>query len=208
MLGNTKQRWRRGVSRFFKEWVGLFAFAAVVLVSRSSLADHYQVPSESMQPTVQVGDHVLVDKRAYGLRVPFTTLHVTEALPQRGDVIVLESPEDGRVLLKRVVALPGDRVQVKEGELWLDDKSMEVSRSSDSAVEVLSGHPHTLDLSFGGGPDFGPELVPSGKLLVMGDNRGNSHDGRAFGYVERDAVLGRVAGVFVRHGALDWLDLN
>lgn len=204
----SKRPWQRGLGRFLKEWVGLFAFAAVVLVSRSSLADHYQVPSESMLPTVQVGDHVLVDKRAYGVRVPFTTLHLTQGLPLRGDVIVLESPEDSRVLLKRVVALPGDRVQVKDGALWLDGKSTERSHAADSAVEVLSGQAHALDLSFGGGPDFGPEQVPPGKLLVMGDNRGNSHDGRAFGYVERDAVLGQVTGVFVRHGTLRWISVR
>src|SRR4051812_10486418 len=88
--------------------VGLFAF-------RSSLADQYVIPSGSMEPTIQIGDHVLVDKRAYDLRVPFTEIslvHTSE--PRRGDVVVFKDPRDPSIcLIKRLAGLPGDRVQVR-----------------------------------------------------------------------------------------------
>lgn len=122
-----------------------------------------------------------------------TSVYVARtATPQRGDVVVLSSPVDGTVLLKRVVATAGERVDVRGGH-----------------VEV-AGEPVPADpanLAFGGGPDFGPTRVPDGKLLVMGDNRGNSNDGRAFGWVDRDAVLGCAVAVIARHGRLVWIGL-
>jgi signal peptidase I len=112
---------------------------------------------------------VLVSKLAYGLRVPLTERYLVRfAAPARGDVVVLVSPEDGIVLLKRVAAVPGDRVQ-----------------QGGRAV-----------------------TIPPERYLVLGDNRGNSHDGRAFGLVARSAILGRAAGVFWRGGAPTWVRLE
>jgi len=140
----------------------------VALTGRATLADQYHVPSGSMEPTVQVGDRVLVSKIAYGLRVPLTERYLARfAPPACGDVVVLVSPESGEVLLKRVAAVAGDRVE-------------------------LGGH---------------EVIVPPDQFLVLGDNRANSHDGRAFGLVAGRAILGRVKGVFWRHGAPAWRGL-
>jgi signal peptidase I len=166
----------------------------VLLTARASLADHYQVPSGSMQPTVEVGDRLVVLKAAYGIRLPLTQIWLTEAAtPARGDVVVLTSPEDGGVLLKRVVAVEGDRVSVRQGEVVLDGAPV--------------AEPHK-SLLFGGGPDFGPARVPSGRVLVMGDNRGNSHDGRSFGFVAVEAILGRAVAVYLRDGSPGWIPLE
>ncbi len=170
---------------------GLVAFTA-----RASLADHYRVPSASMDPTVRVGDRIVVSKLAYGLRLPATDQYVvTFGSPARGDVVVLEPPETdhlgttvdviGSVLLKRVVAIGGDVVEVRDGHVRIDGEPVDVPEAS---------------FAEGGGPDFGPERVPDGQLLVLGDNRGNSRDGRSFGFVPASRVLGRAVAVFVRDG--------
>lgn len=197
---------RRSVIR---EVVPVLVAMAVVLVARSSLADHYVVPSGSMEPTVRIGDQICVSKIAYGLRVPASQTYVVRgAPPARGDVVVLASPTDGQVLLKRVVAVPGDEVQVEDGRLTIDGVPARVHEAPDGGlVEDLGGRSHPLDEEHGGGPDFGPTRVPADRYLVLGDNRGNSRDGRFFGWVGRDAILGRAVAVCLRDGRPVWRPL-
>ncbi|MDB4997977.1 MAG: Signal peptidase [Myxococcaceae bacterium] len=172
--------------------VTLLATAAVVFTARTSLADHYFVPTGSMEPTVHVGDRIAVNKLAYEVRVPVADVYAFERSgPSRGDVVVLESPEDGRVLLKRVVAVPGDTVAIRDGVAFID------------GVRVVDPHAVT-DTVDGGGPDFGPTRVPEDRYLVLGDNRGNSKDSRMFGFVAGQRILGRALGVFMRDGKVDW----
>jgi signal peptidase I len=175
-----------------KNAVTLLATAAVVFTARTSLADHYFVPTGSMEPTVHVGDRIVVNKLAYGVRVPLAHVYALERDgPSHGDVVVLESPEDGVVLLKRVVAVPGDTVSVRDGAAFIDG--------------VRASDPHAMtSAQDGGGPDFGPTVVPEGRYLVLGDNRGNSKDSRMFGFVARSQVLGRALGVFMRDGKVGW----
>jgi signal peptidase I len=178
-----------------RDVVSLAVLVAGLLAARSSLADHYRVPSGSMRPTVLEGDHILVDKLAYGLRIPLTHTHIVSFDgPARGDVVVLDSPEDGRVLLKRVVALPDDHVEVRDGEIFIDG--------------LPSPHAYSIELADGGGPDFGPIEVPAQSYLVLGDNRGDSRDGRSFGFVSRNAILGRATAIVGRHGRPRFIDLS
>jgi signal peptidase I len=179
--------------------------------ARASLADHYQVPTGSMEPTVVPGDHVCVDKRAYGLRAPLAEGYLTTwGGPARGDVVVLRSPETSDVLLKRVVAVPGDQVEVRDGRVSLGGVPVPVTprepRAASALVESL-GAPHTIRVEQGGGPDLEPVVVPPGRYLVLGDNRGSSHDGRSFGFVDGAAILGRAASVCVRGASPTWLPL-
>ncbi|MBK9001950.1 MAG: signal peptidase I [Myxococcales bacterium] len=174
--------------------MSLGAGIAALLVARASLADHYRVPSGSMQPTVHEGDRIIVNKLAYGLRVPLTETYLAElSVLERGDVVVLASPDDGTVLLKRVVALPGDRAAVLDGEVFLNGR--------------LAPHAYAIRREGGGGPDLSPLDVPAGAYLVLGDNRGNSRDGRSFGLVPRSAILGKAVAVYARDGSLVWLPL-
>ncbi len=193
--------------RFLSELRGLvptLVVMGVALSARSSIADHYHVPSGSMEPSVEIGDRIFVDKRAYGVRVPFTSITLGEASgPSRGEVVVLESPVDGRTLLKRVVAVPGDRVEVRSGQIILDGRPVPIEDSG--REEALGTHRHRLRRG-DGGRDFGPADVPPGKYLVMGDNRANSLDGRYFGLVDRDAIRGKALAVYYRNG-FGWLDL-
>ena len=195
------QRKPRGPLR---ELAPLLAVVAVIATARSSLADHYFVPSESMLPTVHAGDHIVVNKAAYGARLPFTSFTVaSRSGPARGDVVVLTDEETGATLLKRVVALPGDRVEVRHGRVVLNGVEAEVRGDG----EVLDRGAHPVSLSDGGGPDFGPVVMPSDGYLVLGDNRGNSRDGRSFGVVPRQRILGRAAAVVARDGVPTYLRL-
>lgn len=150
--------------------VGMFAF-------RSAIADWYQIPSGSMQPTIQVGDRVLVDNRAYNLRVPFTNIHVLERTePQRGEIITFKSPVDGERLIKRVVGLAGDSVAARDGKLFVNGAA-------------VPGH--------AGNIEFGPVEVPVHHVFVMGDNRDNSFDSRFWGPLPIANVYGRALQVVV-----------
>jgi signal peptidase I len=100
--------------KLLRDVATLAALVLVILAARSSLADHYYVPSGSMLPTIDLGDRILVNKLAYGFRVPFSNWYLVESEgPQRGDVVIFESPEDGEVLIKRVVGCPGDIVTIR-----------------------------------------------------------------------------------------------
>ena len=184
--------------------------ALSALSVRSSLAEVYKVPSGSMEPSVLVGDRIIVSKSAYGLRLPFTKLRlISSDGPDRGDVVVLDSKEDDNVqLLKRVVALPGDRVRVREGRVWVNEKSFPIRQGTDALWETIGDREHQLKLSHGGGPAFGPIQVPKGSYLVMGDNRGDSRDGRSFGFISADAIVGQALGVVFRESRIAWETLR
>ncbi len=174
-------------------------FALLLLLGfRSAFANHYLVPSGSMQPTLMPGDRVLVDMRAYGLRLPFTHARLLgDGAPVRGEVAIFESPENGERLIKRVVALGGDRVEVRDGRLRINDE--DVALAADADTEQLGSRIYQLDLSRGGGPDAAGR-VPAGQVLVMGDARGNSRDGRMFGLLPVDAFYARAVAVYWRSG--------
>lgn len=189
--------------------LGTAAILLVPFAARASFVDHYKVPSGSMRPTVEIGDRVFVNKAAYGLRLPLASSYLVEtADPAHGDVVVLRSPEDSSVvLLKRVVAVPGDVVEIRGGHVYLDGEAAPVSVDGDALVETLGGHAHALRLSRGGGPDYGPLTIPPRMFLVIGDNRGDSRDGRTFGLVQRDAFLGAAKGIVLRKGRFTWRSL-
>jgi signal peptidase I len=183
----------------------LFVVVALVIVGRTSLADHYVVPSGSMEPTLVPGDRVFVDKMAFGLRVPFTNIVMRSGDRVRaGDVVIFDSPENGTRMIKRVVALPGEQVELRNGRLSIDGRSL--ADPDDAANEIYSDSRVRLGLAHGGGPDFGPIHVPEGRVLVLGDSRGNSRDSRFFGYVEIAELYARAEGVFYRSGFV-WLPL-
>ena len=190
-----------------REALPLVVMLLLLTAARSSLANHYVVPSGSMQPTLQPGDRVVVDMRAYGLRLPFTgQVLIAEGRPQRGDVAVFDSPHDGTRLIKRVVAVAGDRVDLRHGHLYLNGQPLAVDRSRQT--EQFGQRSAHLDLDDGGGPDLTDCIVPPGKVLVLGDHRGDSFDGRFFGFVEADRIYGKALAVYYRRGqGLEWRTL-
>ncbi len=180
----------------------LLILAAVIvfsLAARSAIADHYYIPSESMEYSLLVGDRVFVDKRAYGLRLPFTNIELLGGRsPERGEIVVFDSPESGVRLIKRVVAVGGDRVEVSGGKLLINGESLLSESSAD--LEIFGERQARLNLGAGGGPDMKPQIVPEGTVMVMGDNRGNSRDSRAFGFIAVDDIYGRATRLYYRRG--------
>ena len=174
-----------------------------ILAARSTLADHYYVPSGSMEPTLLPGDRVLVDKRAHGFRLPFTTRRLIDGEPiQRGEIVIFDSPHDGKRLIKRIVAIGGDEVVIRDGHLFINGEPM--ARNGDRLTEGFGQRSVRLNLTDGGGPDYG-RVIPPGKLLAVGDHRGNSFDGRMFGLIDETDVYGRALGVYYRSGdGLTW----
>ena len=197
-----KTPWWRG------EWGSMAMIIGLMFVARSSFANHYQVPSGSMEPTLMPGDRVAVNMMAYGLRIPFTNVELVDlGEPKPGDVVVFKSPEDGTRLIKRVVAVGGDRVALSDGRLWINDQPLFDARQSD-LEHFAGGRDVHLNLDAGGGPDIPTVTIPAGMALVLGDHRGNSHDGRFFGLVPMQSLYGRAEAVYYRSGeGLEWRKL-
>ncbi|MGI9257998.1 MAG: signal peptidase I [Gammaproteobacteria bacterium] len=168
----------------------------LMTIVRSSLADHYYVPTGSMENSLVPGDRVLVDKTAYGLRVPLTTIDLLGSRsPARGEIAVFDSPVDGTRLIKRIVAVGGDLVALENGLLSIDGEAL-----GSAAVEHFGDREAFLNLHDGGGPDIRHLMVPEGMVLALGDHRGNSLDGRFFGLISEEHLIGRATRVYYRRG--------
>lgn len=186
----------QGPSQWLRDWLPVLLFMFLVLLARSTFADHYHVPSGSMEPSLMPGDHVLVSKSAYGYRIPFTQqVFLSGDAPARGDVAIFDSPQDGVRLIKRVVAVAGDEVAVRNGKVVINGHSRS---QPGQKFEQYDGVRVPLNLEHGGGPNLAPVRVPPGHVLVLGDHRGNSKDGRFFGFVPAESLYGRAKGVFWR----------
>ncbi len=153
---------------------GFVVQPAVTTFIRSTVVQAFKIPSGAMEDTLLIGDHILVNKFAYGIRIPFSksTVHLFGLLdgPQRGDIIVFPFPRDpSRDFIKRVVGLPGDRIQVRNHRVYLNGEPIE------EPYVKLDGH---AALQYSRYSNWGPEVVPPGKLFVLGDNRDNSSDSR------------------------------
>jgi signal peptidase I len=210
---NAKALRSRARNFWRKEIRPLLTLALVMFSIRSSLADWNDVPSGSMRPTILEGDRIFVNKLAYDLKVPFTTLHLAEwSNPQRGDIVVFYSPHDEKRLVKRVIGLPGDTIELRNNALVINGQPVEYQPIAEKllrdipataragrvfASEQLPGRTHAV----AGNPalralrDFTPYRVPEGQYFMMGDNRDDSFDSRYWGPVERKRIVGRASAV-------------
>ena len=206
-----------------RAWDQIWPLAVAVLVAlsiRAVVIESYYVPSESMLPTLLIGDHVFVNKFAYGARIPFTQTFLPSVRdPERGEIVVfaLGRSADGAIcpidecpearvegFVKRVVALPGDRVEYRRGALIVNGEpvssvetgalfSDEAAREYSVKREDLEGCIHeVLDLPGHPGLNHPPMVVPEGRYYLLGDNRDNSNDSRRWGTVRREELKGPV----------------
>jgi signal peptidase I len=170
-----------------REYVEAFAMALVLaLVIRSFVVQAFKIPSGSMLPTLQIGDHILVNKFVYGFRLPFVgTRLLAWQVPQRGDVIVFEYPADpSKDFIKRTVGVPGDVLQIRSKRVYINGELWDDPRAS-----FVDGLPNGRGRS--PRDDYGPVTVPPHHLFVMGDNRDRSYDSRFWGFVDLDEVKGK-----------------
>lgn len=201
-----------------KTWLkhnrNFLVFIACFGLFRLAVADWNPIPSGSMRPTLLEGDVVLVNRLAYDLKVPLTDFVVASLdEPQRGDVVVFNSPKGGTRLIKRVVALSGDVVEIRQGGLWVNgqparyESLQEVNEPVQPglnlralrATESLGERAHAVQFlpQIQALRNFGPTRVPEGNVFVLGDNRDNSHDSRYIGSVPRHLINGRAHHLLV-----------
>jgi signal peptidase I len=203
------------VNPWIKSWSGTIVFIFLLFAFRSVVADWYEVPTGSMKPTIVEGDRIFVNKLAYDIKVPFTLISLAKwDHPQRGDVVVFDSPVENKRLVKRVVGLPGDTVLVRNNQLFTNNKPAQYQVVDQSKVvqywdtsktaPILIGEsfedqaPHTITIQ----PfrhfiaqNYGPVKVPPDHYFMMGDNRDNSADSRFIGPVDEKYILGKANAI-------------
>lgn len=159
---------------------------ALALFIRTFVVQAFKIPSGSMQPTLLIGDHILVNKFIYGVGIPFTDSKLFDIRhPQRGDVIVFIYPEDeSKDYIKRVIGLPGDTIRIVNKQLFLNGEPYRDGFGVYDDPAVFKRGYSTRD-------NFGPVTVPPGSLFVMGDNRDHSSDSRFWGFVDINKVRGK-----------------
>jgi len=194
---------RKGFVNLLRENRGFFVFLLLMSVFRSGIADWNVVPSGSMKPTIVEGDRILVNKLAYDVQLPFLYYSLKKlGDPQRGDIIVFDSKVAELRLVKRVVGLPGDVVEMRDNVLYINGQELQYDRlvASDGTIderEDLLGVDHIVRLYEHGSrlSNFAQTKVPEGFYLALGDNRDNSSDSRVIGFIPRDEIIGRAKKV-------------
>ena len=202
------------VTNFIRANKGFIAFLLLFGVFRTAVADWNPIPSASMRPNLLEGDVVFVNRLAFDLKVPLTDTIVTHmGEPRRGDVVTFSSPKDGTRLIKRLVALPGDMVEMRNEMLVINGKPARYEDVQQVMEPLGQGMVPALRLSEqvdgqqrrvqfipkvdSPARNFGPVTVPPGQYMMLGDNRDNSHDSRYIGFVPRNLLIGRAERVLV-----------
>jgi signal peptidase I len=185
---NSREKERKkSIVREYAESIIIAILLALLI--RAFVVQAFKIPSGSMKPTLQIGDHILVNKFIYGikLRIPFTALNYTMipiSTPKRNDVVVFIYPVDSsKDFIKRVIGLPGDTVQVIDKKVFINNKPMEDLHGVHSDQMVIPGSEQPRD-------NTRPTVVPPHSYFVMGDNRDESYDSRFWGFVDEKEIIG------------------
>jgi signal peptidase I len=188
-----------------REWAEAIIVALLLaLFIRTFFVQAFKIPSGSMLPTLQIGDHLLVNKLLYGIRVPIVGKRYFDFFaPERGDIIVFVFPEDpAKDFIKRVVGIPGDVLEIREKKLFRNGQMV------DDGDEPYAQY---LDQSQNKVPrdNWGPETVPEGNVFVLGDNRDRSYDSRFWGFVPFENIKGKAVVIYWSwDGEETWVRLN
>ena len=171
----------------FREYVEAIAIALVLaLFIRTFVVQAFKIPSGSMLPTLQIGDHLLVNKFIYGVKVPFSgSVLIPIKNPAPGDIVVFRFPKNPKLdYIKRVIGVAGDTIEIRNKRIYVNGKPFHDLYGVYTDSKILPPDISPRD-------NFGPVKVPEHHIFVMGDNRDNSYDGRFWGFVDLDAVRGK-----------------
>jgi len=206
-----------------REWLrsnrGFIAFLLCFALFRTAVADWNPIPSGSMRPNLLEGDVVLVNRLAFDVKLPLSDVIVAPlAEPRRGDIVTFSSPRDGTRLIKRIIALPGDVVEMRNELLFVNGQSASYSEvdfvtepdnlTAMRTTELAGKTQRRIQWLEGveAKDSFGPVRVPADHFLMLGDNRDNSADSRYFGFVPRHLLIGRAERILVSADILgNWL---
>jgi signal peptidase I len=174
---------KKSVVREYAESIIIAILLALVI--RTYLVQAFKIPSGSMEDTLAIGDHLLVNKFIFGTKIPFTATSVIKLRdPRQGDVIVFEYPEDpSKDFIKRVIGVPGDVVEGKSKIVFVNGKPYENPHEIHKEKDIIPREMNPRDT-------FGPVTVPANSYFMMGDNRDRSYDSRFWGFVSRDKIKG------------------
>lgn len=200
------------VKAYLQKNKGLMVMIFILLAVRWSVVDHYRVPTGSMLETIQLGDSILVNKTSYFIKLPFTNYHMIDfSKPVKGDIIVFEYPGNRAInYVKRLVGVPGDKLLIRNGFLWVNGKL----QADQSAYDNFYKNLETEDIFYYNEKIGDQEVkirrmsyqilpmdveieIPEGKYFVMGDNRDGSADSRSWGFVPEDHLIGRASRVLI-----------
>ncbi len=176
-----------GKKRFIKEYLEPIVIAVfIALFIRAFIVQAFKIPSSSMEPTLLVGDHLLVNKFIYGLRIPYTDIKLFQyKKPARGDIIVFIFPKDrSKDFIKRVIGTEGERVAIVHNKIYINEKLI------DDPWGRFTMPRTSIE-------EYGPVKVPENSLFVMGDNRDNSQDSRFWGFVKLNEVKGKALIIYL-----------
>lgn len=209
---------KRSAWRDFIENVMLAIILALIV--RTFLWTGYRVPTSSMAPTLLPGEFIFAFRPPFGIKLPLSELKIFISPPARGDVVVFSFPDQPRVnYVKRVVGLPGDRIEIKKGQLFVNEKKFEqqLQQFDVSGLPEVDGFDVARELTpeenlgqthrilirkQGEGKNFGPLIVPPKEVFLMGDNRDASDDSRYWGTVPFEKIEGKVQLIWL---SLDWI---
>ena len=178
-------------SRLRENIEAIIVAVILALFIRTFVVQAFKIPSGSMKETLLIGDHILVNKFIYGVKLPYVDKTIIEIkAPKREDIVVFKYPEDPSLdFIKRVVGVAGDVVEIRDKNVYVNDELVE----RDYAIHT---QPHSLPATFSRRDNFGPVTVPTNSLFVLGDNRDNSKDSRFWGFVDLSAVRGKAFMIY------------
>jgi len=209
-LGPDDQRGAAAMPIWIEYPRSFFPVLFIVLLLRSFLFEPFQIPSGSMLPTLRIGDFILVNKYAYGLRLPVLGTKIVDiGEPARGDILVFKYPVDERInYIKRIIGLPGDKIVYSDKRITINGQPLEynltaATRRVEFLTETLGDIEHQLQVTLGMiERTEGSWTVPEGHYFVMGDNRDNSSDSRRWGFVPEANIVGKAFAIWMHKPGL------
>ena len=186
-------------NRTIREWTEALIFAVVVAtIVRTYVFAPFQIPSGSMLPTIQIGDHIFASMYTYGSPIPFADIKLFKKPVKRGDIVIFPYPQDPSIdYIKRAVGLPGETLEIRNDQVFINGERLDEPYAYFEPNERKSRQ--TQGIVAAPSSRYGPVKIPQGKLFAMGDNRYNSADSRFWGFVDIDTITGKGQMIYWSH---------